>query len=274
MQNWNSIWPNHGIRIIAGPSSIWLDAEGERLPAPLYPGCDTISTFKHILATGYDYTWLIMDSTILKKEMALSGSEQNLDITNKSIWGLIDRIRYGSKGVRDFVEHGVDWILRDTLEELVEGMNQLPAKDADRKHPSAPLDVKRIYEQINDRDIETENAFSKDPQLALISQARQCRSERMFRVTPPHKILDPANGPLLAIRLSLLTRKTLGGLQTNLDSQVLRGDHETPVPGLYAAGEVCGFGGGGIMGHNALEGTFVTGCIFSGLKAGQALARP
>lgn len=214
-----------------------------------------------------------MDSKILKKEMALSGSEQNLDITNKTIWGLIDRLRFGSKGVRDFVEHGVDWITRDTLEELVEGMNELVAKDADRKHPAKPLDVKRIYEQMHDRDIETENAFSKDPQLSLISQARNCRSERFFRVTPLHKVLDPANGPLLAIRLSLLSRKTLGGLQTNLDSQVLQGDHQTPVAGLYAAGEVCGFGGGGMMGYNALEGTFVTGCIFSGMRAGQALSK-
>lgn len=212
-----------------------------------------------------------MDQSILRKEMALSGSEQNLDITNKSILGLIRRRLYGCQGVRNFVEHGVDWIQRDTLEELVEGMNELTTKDADRKHPSLPLDVKHIYEQINDRDIETENAFSKDPQLALITQARQCRSERFVRVTPPHKILDPALKPLIAIRLSLLTRKTLGGLQTNLNSQVLRGDHETPIPGLYAAGEVCGFGGGGIMGHNALEGTFVTGCIFTGMKAGRAL---
>lgn len=220
-----------------------------------------------------------MDSTILKREMALSGSEQNLDLTNKSLWGLIDRFRHGAKGVRDFVEHGKDWIVRDTLEELVEGMNALTAHDAGadeprrRARPAAPLDTKRIYEQIHDRDLQTGNAFSKDPQLALIAQARLCRSERLFRVAPPHKVLDPRHGPLVAVRLSLLTRKTLGGLQTNLDSQVLRGDHATPIPGLYAAGEVCGFGGGGMMGHNALEGTFVTGCLFSGRRAGLALAR-
>lgn len=214
-----------------------------------------------------------MDSDMIKTEMALSGCEQNPELTNKSVEGMLERKKFGSKGVRDFMEHGVDWIVRDTLKELVAGMNQLTAQDAEKRRcPPDALKYEDIYSQIHDRDLASDNPFNKDSQLALVTQARQCHSESA-KLCAPHKMLEPSRGPLLAIRLSLLTRKTLGGLQTNLNSQVLQGDHETPVSGLYAAGEVCGFGGGGVHGKNALEGTFLTGCIHSGIRAGRALAR-
>ena len=102
-----------------------------------------------------------------------------------------------------------------------------------------------------------------------IRNARQYRGDKLIRTAPPHRFLDPHNGPLIAVRLNILTRKTLGGLQTDLDSRMLD-SIGNPVPGLFAAGEVAGFGGGGYHGYNALEGTFLGGCIFSGRNAGRS----
>ncbi|CAD6909299.1 unnamed protein product [Tilletia controversa] len=272
LTNWNAIWPGHGIRVIPGPSSLWLDATGKRLPPPLFPGCDTLATLKYICSTGYDYTWFILDKTIILKEFALSGSEQNPDITQKSIWLVLQRLLYGPEPVKKFMEHGDDFVVAETLGELVNGMN---AKAKERKG-GAQVEYEDILKVIEDRDSQLDNKFSKDAQMMLINNARTYWGDRLTRVVKPHALLDPAHGPLIAIRMNLLTRKTLGGIQTDLQSRVIRtgeksGLHEV-VEGLYAAGEVAGFGGGGVMGHNALEGTFLTGCIFSGRAAGLALS--
>ncbi|KDN44699.1 putative FAD-dependent oxidoreductase [Tilletiaria anomala UBC 951] len=271
MKNWNPIWPNHGIRVIPGPSSLWLDATGKRLPAPLFPGCDTIATFKHILKTGYDYTWFVLDQTIIQKEFALSGSEQNPDLTGKSLLMLLSRVLRGAEPVKKFMQHGEDFVVRDTLDELVVGMNELATKSG--RGPSEPIKYEDVLKIVQDRDEQVPNGYSKDAQMMLINNARSYWAERIGRVAKPHRILDPAHKPLIAVRMNLISRKTLGGLQTNLDAQVLREDGETPIEGLYAAGEVAGFGGGGVMGYNALEGSFLTGCIFSGRAAGLALAK-
>lgn len=264
LKNWNSIWPNHGIRVIPGPSSIWLNAKGVRLPAPYFPGCDTLGTLREILSAGYDYSWFILDQTILQKEFMLSGSEQNPDITDKSIKLLINRIFKGQEPVRKFKENGEDFVVANNVKELVDGMNQLRRDDAPL------LESDKIEVIIKDRDAQTTNPFSKDAQIMLIQNALKFRGDRIARCAPLHKILDPKHGPLIAVRMNILTRKTLGGIQTNLDSQVIRPDG-TPFPGLYSAGEVAGFGGGGVHGYNALEGTFLTGCIFSGRAAGRAM---
>jgi predicted oxidoreductase len=265
LHNWNSIWPNHGIRVIPGPSSLWLDATGVRMPAPFYPGCDTLATLKKILSTGYDYSWFVLDQAILEKEFSLSGSEQNPDITGKSIWLLIKRLLGGQEPVRKFKEHGEDFVVSDNLKDLVAGMNAL------QRDGAPELKYEAIEKTIMERDSQTLNPFSKDYQIMLIQNALKYRSDRMSRIAKLHRILDPKFGPLIAVRMNILTRKTLGGLQTNLDSQVLRPDGSV-FPGLYAAGEVAGFGGGGVHGYNALEGTFLTGCIFSGRAAGLAIA--
>ncbi|KAE8223836.1 hypothetical protein CF319_g3191 [Tilletia indica] len=275
LKNWDSIWPNHGIRVIPGPSSLWLDATGKRLPPPLFPGCDTLATLKYICSTGYDYTWFILDKSIILKEFALSGSEQNPDITKKSLWLLFQRLMYGPEPVKKFMEHGDDFVVAETLGELVEGMNN---KAKDRNGPQVAYEA--ILKVIQDRDSQLTNKYSKDAQMMLINNARTYWGDRLTRVVKPHALLDPAYGPLIAIRMNLLTRKTLGGIQTDLQSRVIRSSSSSPegvkldqvVEGLYAAGEVAGFGGGGVMGHNALEGTFLTGCIFSGRAAGLALA--
>ncbi|MEO4000755.1 FAD-binding dehydrogenase [Mesorhizobium sp. CAU 1732] len=265
VQNWSPIWPNHGIRILPGPSSMWFDARGRRLPAPCMPGFDTLSTLRHILSTGYDYSWFVLTQAIIEKEFALSGSEQNPDITSKK-WLNVLKSRRGKGApppVEAFKKHGADFIVRDNLPSLVEAMNALAGEKL--------IDFPRLEGQIEARDREIDNPFSKDAQITAIRGARTYLGDRLIRTAKPHRILDPHNGPLIAVRLHILTRKTLGGIHTNLNGEVLDAAGE-PISGLYAAGEVAGFGGGGYHGYNALEGTFLGGCIFSGRNAGRHAA--
>ena len=266
IKNWSPIWSDHAIRIIPGPSSLWLDARGRRLPVPLYPGFDTLATLKYIGESGYDYSWFILTRKIIEKEFALSGSEQNPDFTSKSWRQVIARARAGIPGpVKAFMDKGEDFIVEHDLARLVERMNALVG--------GAPLlDAATVEREIVARDRQLDNAYGKDMQIAAIRAARRYLGDKLTRTVSPHKLLDPAAGPLIAVRLHILTRKTLGGLQTDLDSRVIGADGQ-PVAGLYAAGEVAGFGGGGMHGYAALEGTFLGGCIFSGRVAGRAAAR-
>jgi len=266
LRNWDPIWENHGIRILPGPSSLWLDAAGNRLPAPYFPGFDTLGTLRHLRVTGYDYSWFVLTQKIIEKEFALSGSEQNPDLTGKDLRLLLSRIKKGAPGpVEAFKQHGEDFVVASTVEELVAGMNAI----ADDDVPT--LDAARVRTTIVERDREMVNAFTKDAQAMAIRTARNYRGDKLIRVATPHRLLDPAAGPLIAVRLNILSRKTLGGLQTDLEARCLRADG-TVLDGLYAAGEVAGFGGGGMMGYNALEGTFLGGCLFSGRVAGRAAA--
>ncbi|PBB18413.1 FAD-binding dehydrogenase [Mesorhizobium sp. WSM4313] len=265
IRNWAPIWTEHAIRILPGPSSIWLDARGRRLPAPLYPGFDTLGTLSHIMSTGFDYSWFILTKKIIQKEFALSGSEQNPDLTGKSWRQVLSRATSGIPGpVKAFMEKGEDFIVEADLSRLVARMNALAGGEP-------LLDVAQVEREIRARDRQLDNPFSKDAQITALRGARSYLGDRLIRTAKPHKMLDPANGPLIAVRLNILTRKTLGGLQTDLDSRVLNAAGQ-PVPGLYAAGEVAGFGGGGVHGYAALEGTFLGGCIFSGRCAGRAAA--
>ncbi len=266
VRNWDPIWPAHGIRILPGPSSMWFDARGNRLQPPCLPGFDTLGTLKEILKTGYEYSWFVLTQKIIKKEFALSGSEQNPDFTSGRWKEVIrQRILSGTKAtgpVEAFKEKGEDFVVANTLTELVSGMNQLGGGLIDETH---------LRTQIEARDSQVDNPFSKDAQMMAILAARNYRGDKLIRTAKPHKFLDPSNGPLIAVKLHVLTRKTLGGLQTNLDSQMI-GANGQIVPGLFAAGEVAGFGGGGYHGYNALEGTFLGGCIFSGRNAGRSRA--
>ena len=265
VRNWDPIWPAHGIRILPGPSSMWFDAEGNRFAPPALPGFDSLGTLRMILATGHDYSWFILTQKVIKKEFALSGSEQNPDFTGKS-WKEVIRQRILSKGratdaVEAFKDRGEDFVVARDLGALVRGMNQVAGNNL--------LDEGHLRAQIEARDAQVDNPFTKDAQIAAILAARNYRGDRLIRTAKPHRFLDPANGPLIAVRLNILTRKTLGGLQTDLSSRMLGADGAA-IPGLYAAGEVAGFGGGGYHGYNALEGTFLGGCIFSGRAAGRS----
>lgn len=266
IQNWSPIWPRHGIRILPGPSSMWFDATGTRLPAPLFPGSDTLGQLQYIMSTGYDYSWFILTQSIIKKEFALSGSEQNPDLTGKS-WRMTIK-RATNKGapapVEAFKSHGVDFIVRDKIEDLVAAMNKLAGSDL--------LKLEHIRMQIEARDREIANPYVKDAQVMNIHNARRYIDDRLIRTASPHRILDPAQGPLIAVKLNILTRKTLGGFETDLSSRVF-GEEGSVIPGLYAAGEAAGFGGGGVHGYRSLEGTFLGGCLFSGRNAGRAAAK-
>lgn len=265
IHNWNPIWDKHAIRILPGPSSLWFDARGQRLPAPNFPGFDTLGTLETIMRTGYDHSWFVLTQKIIEKEFALSGSEQNPDLTGKDIRRTLGRLRPGAPApVEAFKRNGADFVVADSLAELVSGMNKLTDEPL--------LELADLERQIAARDREMDNSFTKDLQVMAIHNARRALPDRLARTAAPHRILDPKNGPLIAVRLNILTRKTLGGLQTDLSGRVLGADG-APLPGLYAAGEVAGFGGGGVHGYRSLEGTFLGGCLFSGRTAGRAIAR-
>ncbi|MEV0276013.1 FAD-binding dehydrogenase [Streptomyces sp. NPDC050610] len=265
IENWHPIWARHGIRILPGPSSLWLDAIGRRLPVPLFPGFDTLGTLEHIMETGYDYTWFVLDQRIIGKEFALSGSEQNPDLTGKSVRGVLERARTAVPApVKAFMDHGADFVVERDLGALVRGMNELTKE---------PLIVEEeLRDEIVARDREMTNPFTKDLQVTAVRGARRYLGDRLIRTAAPHRLLDPDAGPLIAVRLSILTRKTLGGLETDLSSRVLTEGGEA-LPGVYAAGEAAGFGGGGMHGYRSLEGTFLGGCLFSGRTAGRAAAK-
>jgi uncharacterized protein len=272
------LWSQHGIRILPGPSSLWLDARGERLPSPLFPGFDALGALRHITASGYGYSWFVLDQYTLNAEFTLSGSEQNADLTGKDLRLLAGRVRPGpTPEVAAFQEHGVDFLAADTVAELAAKMNQLAGEHL--------IDAETLQATIHARDLQVRSGLGKDPQVVATSAARKFLGDRLIRVATPHEYLDPSSlasddvgsgragngGPLVAVRLHVLTRKTLGGLETDLDARVLGADG-APLPGVYAVGEAAGFGGGGVHGYRALEGTFLGGCLFTGRTAGRALA--
>ncbi|WP_433385294.1 FAD-binding dehydrogenase [Actinoplanes sp. CA-142083] len=263
LRNYAPIWPGHGIRILPGPSSMWFDATGKRFTAPDWPGYDTLHTLGSITASGYDYSWFVSTQEIVDKEFALSGSEQNPDLTNKNVWQLLSRIWQTPEPIQKFEKYGADFVVASTLPELVTGMNRIAGNDL--------IGLDDLKRQIDARDHEIDNSYSKDAQVMGIRNALSYVGDSLSRTAAAHKILDSSKGPLIAVRLNVLTRKTLGGLQTDLQGRVLDAAG-APIPGLYAAGEVAGFGGGGVHGYRSLEGTFLGGCLFSGRQAGRAAA--
>ncbi|WP_270407351.1 FAD-binding dehydrogenase [Brachybacterium paraconglomeratum] len=263
IRNWDPVWRGHGIRILPGPSSLWIDARGHRLPAPAYPGFDTTGTLRHLRTTGHDHSWFVLTRKIIEKEFALSGSEQNPDLTGKDWKQVLARVRPGAPGpVQAFLDRGEDFLQARDVEGLVDQMNALVGEDL--------IDARALERTIRARDVEVGNRFSKDAQITALRGARGYLGDRLIRTASPHRLLDPSAGPLIAVRLHVLLRKTLGGLETDLGGRVQR-EGGAALPGLYAAGEASGFGGGGIHGHNALEGTFLGGCLFSGRQAGQGI---
>jgi predicted oxidoreductase len=265
VQNYAPVWSRHGIRILPGPSPLWFDARGARLPPPIFPGFDALGALAQVARSGHDHSWFVMDSKIFGRELALSGSEQNPDLTGKSIRGVLRRaLPSAVKPVEQFGTRGADFVFAPTIAELASKMNALAG--------AAEVDPRALEREIAVLDEQVASKTPSDPQLAAIRHARGYISDRLIRVARPHRILDPKAGPLVAVRLWILTRKTLGGIQTDLDGRVLKADG-APLPGLFAAGEVSGFGGGGVHGYRSLEGTFLGLCIFSGRLAGRAAAR-
>ncbi len=265
IDNYAPIWPLHGIRILSGPSPLWLDATGKRLPVPLFPGFDCYGALEQIVRGGHDHSWFLLNERIIGREFALSGSEQNPDLTGKDVKGVLRRGRGKTlTPVQKFVQAKKDFVVANSLPELVEGMNRLTQRNL--------VNPQTVEREVLARDRDLDNKFGKDAQIMAIRAARKYIGDRLIRVAKPHRLLDPAAGPLIAVRLWVLTRKTLGGLETDLDGRVLQ-EGGQPLGGVYAAGEVAGFGGGGVHGYRALEGTFLGGCLFSGRVAGRAAAK-
>ncbi|WP_149202676.1 FAD-binding dehydrogenase [Actinotalea subterranea] len=262
--NHSPVWNRHGIRILPGPSSLWLDADGGRLPAPLFPGFDALGALRHVVGRGDDHSWFVLNKTIMGTEFALSGSEQNPDLTGKDVRGVLQRALPGAVApVERFAQRSPEFCWASTPRELAGRMNALTG--------TPRIDGRALEETIRARDAQVATGLGKDPQVVAAAMARRYVVDRLIRVAPPAPILEPKDGPLLAVRLSVLTRKTLGGLHTDLSGRVLRPDG-SPLAGVWAAGEASGFGGGGMHGHRALEGTFLGGCLFSGRVAGRAAA--
>ncbi|MQA80733.1 MAG: FAD-binding dehydrogenase [Streptosporangiales bacterium] len=263
IRNHSPVWTRHGIRILSGPSPLWLDANGHRLPAPLFPGFDSLGALEHIVRAGHEHSWFVLNQRIMGREFALSGSEQNPDLTDKDVRELAKRVLPGSvTPVEEFARRCPDFVFGRSVAELAKGMNDLVGQPL--------VDAAALERLIVSRDLQVMSGLGKDPQITATTAARHFLTDRLIRVAKPHRMLDPAAGPLVAVRLSVLTRKTLGGIATDLDGRVL-GPGDEPLPGLYAAGEAAGFGGGGLHGHRALEGTFLGGCLFSGRRAGRAV---
>ncbi|WP_250646264.1 FAD-binding dehydrogenase [Microbacterium tenebrionis] len=265
IQNWNPVWPMHGIRILPGPSSLWLDATGRRLPVPLFPGFDTLGTLEHLRTTGHDHSWFVTSRQIVEKEFALSGSEQNPDLTGRDVKLLLkSRLAKGPTGpVQAFLDEGADFIVENDLESLLEQMQ--------RHDGGGILDIDQVRREIIARDREMDNDFTKDAQIGMLRSMRGYRGDKLIRTAAPHRLQDPGAGPMIAVKLHVLTRKSLGGINTDLAGRALGSDGAV-IPGLFAAGEASGFGGGGVHGYRALEGTFLGGCLFSGRQAGRAAA--
>ena len=263
--NHSPVWTGHGIRILAGPSPLWLDAFGQRLPTPLFPGFDALGALQHVVATGRSHSWFLLDLKTIGPEFNLSGSEQNPDFAQKSVKLLLTK-RAGGKitpNVQAFLDKGVDFLTAPTVGELVAKMNALVGEDL--------IDAESVASLIALRDGQVRSGLGKDAQITATIAARRYFGDKRMRTVAPHEMLAPDAGPLIAVRLHIITRKTLGGLETDLSARVL-GYDGNPVPGLYAAGEVAGFGGGGMHGYRALEGSFLGGCLFSGRIAGRAAA--
>jgi hypothetical protein len=264
VENYAPIWSRHGIRILPGPTPLWLDANGQRLPSPIFPGFDALAALEHIARSGHDHSWFVMDAKVFGRELALSGSEQNPDLTGKSIRGVLQRaLPSAVKPVERFGGEGKDFVFAPTVADLARKMNQLAGKDE--------IDAASLEREMMMLDEQAVSEAPSDPQQRAIRVARGYISDRLIRVARPHRALDPKAGPLVAVRLWILTRKTLGGLETDLGGRVLRPGGK-PFAGLFAAGEVAGFGGGGVHGYRSLEGTFLGGCIFSARVAGRAAA--
>ncbi len=253
-------WKDHGLSLVPPKSALWLNYRGERFgPIPLITSFDTRWTVKEICKQEKKYSWQILNMKIMMKEFAVSGAESNEALRDKKIIEFLKVTLFGNKKLIADMLNSPDFVTAQTIEELVDKMNALEGTDDVQLH-AVKESVLRYDEQI-DRGVK----YHDDDQLRRIAHTRQYKGDRV-RTCKFQKIFDPKALPLIAIRESILSRKTLGGIQTDLDCRVLQkpenGEQEV-IPGLYAIGEAAGFGGGGMHGKGALEGTFLGSCVLT-----------
>jgi uncharacterized protein len=258
--------PLHGLKLIPPRSGLVLDPTGKRYgPIPLMPTYDAYYALERMLEDERGYYWMICNWKIARRELDVSGSEHNPLIREKRTIRFLLSVLFGKPTlVRYFVDHCPDFLTAGSLPELTEKMAALMGDGA--------LDPERVQREVEryDATIARGKPLFNDDQLRRIESYRNWRGDRL-RTSKFQRIVDPKAGPLIAIRMTVMSRKSLGGIQTDLESRVLRPDGE-PIPGLYAAGEAAGFGGGGMHGKRSLEGTFLGGCVFSARIAARSIA--
>jgi predicted oxidoreductase len=258
--------PLHGLKLIPPRSGLVLDPTGRRYgPIPLIPTFDAYYALQRMMEDERGYYWMICNWKIARRELDVSGSQHNPNIREKRLIRFLLSILFGKPTlVKYFVERCPDFVTARTLPELAEEMARVTGDGA--------LDQSLMEREVNayDATIARGKPLFNDDQLRRIAQLRSWRGDRL-RTCAFQRIVDEDAMPLIAIRMGVMARKSLGGIQTDLQSRVLRPDGE-PVPGLYAVGEAAGFGGGGMHGKRSLEGTFLGGCVFSGRLAAQAIA--
>ncbi len=259
---------DHGLSIVPPKSALWLDYRGRRIgPEPLVAGFDTSFLVQSVCRQKEKYSWQVMNKKIAVKEFAISGAEHNPAIRDKKILPFLINLLFGNRRlVKDMISNCVDFVTANSIEELAEKMNAL---NGDNK-----VDVHFLRQSIEEYDgnIERGKKYFNDDQLRRIMHLRQYRGDRI-RTCKYQKINDPKAMPLIAIREFILSRKSLGGIQTDLQCRVMSAaqENEGIIRGLYAVGEAAGFGGGGIHGKRALEGTFLGTCIYTARIAAKTI---
>jgi hypothetical protein len=265
VRHWEPMFPNHGLSLVPAKSPLWVNYQGRRfVDPPLVGAFDTLLLVDRICREQKKYSWQVMNRKIANKEFAVSGAEFNPAVRDKKMLAFILRLLQGNgEQVQEFIDHCPDFVTGETVAELADKMNALAG--------TQDVDPRLLEREIADYDenIERGTKLQNDDQLRRIAHVRQYLGDRL-RTCNMARILDPDAMPLIAIRTQILTRKSLGGIQVDLDAKVLdkRGN---PIPNLFAVGEACGFGGGGMHGKRALEGTFLGGCVYSGRIAARAI---
>lgn len=264
--------PKEGLSLIPPKSALWLDATGKRFgPLPLVTGFDTHRICKRIAQDPYGYSWQVMNWKIALKEIAVSGAESNTAFRDRRIIQLARDIFLGNHALLEYLtESCEDVVVGNSLEELVEKMNELNA--GSQTKGDGIVDLATINESIQryDEQVDLGKEFHNDDQLRRLTQVRNWRGDRS-RTCKFEKIMQKKSMPLVAFREFIVSRKSMGGIQTDLESRVLSNSGQ-PIPGLYAAGEAAGFGGGGISGLKSLEGTFISNCILNARMAARSIS--
>ncbi len=265
VRHWEPAFPNHGLSLVPAKSPLWMNYQGRRfVDPPLVGAYDTLMLVDRICREEKKYSWQVMNRKIANKEFAVSGAEFNPAVRDKKMFAFLLRLLQGNgEQVQEFIDHCPDFVTGNTVAELADKMNAL----AGTKDVDAALLERDIADY--DANIARGSKFQNDDQLRRIAHVRQYLGDRL-RTCNMARIVDPDAMPLIAIRMQILTRKSLGGIQVDLDAKVLNQQGD-PIPNLFAVGEACGFGGGGMHGKRALEGTFLGGCVYSGRVAARAI---
>lgn len=258
---------HHGLKLIPPRSGLMLDPDGRRYgPVPVMPTFDAYAAMERVCEDERKYAWLVCNWKIARRELDVSGSQHNPHLRERRLVRFLLSVLLGKPTlVRHFLEGSPDFVAAGSLSELAQRMNEVTGEQA--------IDAQALEREVSryDQTLARGKGLFNDDQVRRIAQLRNWRGDRL-RTARFQRIVDPGAMPLIAIRLQVMARKSLGGIQTDLGGRVLRSDGGAPIAGLYAVGEAAGFGGGGMHGKRSLEGTFLGGCVFTGRLAAASIA--